>query len=138
MDMEPARPEPLGRPQMIVAAVQKERRVGRREHRRVRREPGVNEREMKIGAGRNLGEMGSRIRAWSWHRIPRWAVAIGIERRRADRRNPYLSALDGDLSARNPVGRAGAWIGNIRDERCPELPDFGGKGLRIEDVAVVV
>ena len=56
MDMEPVRPEPLGQPQMVVAAVQKERRVGRREHRRVRREPGVNEREMKIGAGAISGK----------------------------------------------------------------------------------
>jgi hypothetical protein len=52
--------------------------------------------------------------------------------------NPYLSAFDGDLCARNPVGRAGAWIGNIRDERRPELPNYGGKGLRIEDIAVVI
>src|SRR5271163_4204161 len=103
---------------MIVAAVQKERRVGRREHRRVRREPGVNEREMKIGASHNLWEMRSRIRAWSRHRIPRWAVAIRIKRWRADCRNPYLSAFDEDLSARNPIGRAGAWIGNVRNERC--------------------
>ena len=42
------------------------------------------------------------------------------------------------MSARNPIGCADAWIGDVRNERCPELPDFGGEGLWIEDVAVVV
>ena len=42
------------------------------------------------------------------------------------------------MSARNPIGRADASIGDVRDERCPELPDFGGEGLWIEDVSVVV
>src|SRR5208282_5504258 len=89
-------------------------------------------------AGHKLGEMGCRIRAWSRHRIPRWAVAIRIKRRRTDRRNPHLSALDGDLGGWNPVGRAGARIVNVGDERRPELPHLGGKDLRIENIAVVI
>ena len=42
------------------------------------------------------------------------------------------------MSARNSIRRADAWIGDVRNERCPELPDFGGEGLWIEDVAGVV
>src|SRR5580704_11035812 len=123
---------------MIMAAVQEEGRCARREYCRVRLEAGVNECEMEIGTGDEFGEMGSRIRPRLRRRIPCRAVAIGSERRRAERRYFHRPALDRDLRAGRPVERASAWICNVRDERRPELPHLSDEGLRIDDIAVVI